>query len=111
VNWTASRPPRPFGNASTCRSFSSRRTRTTPRSTEPSGPGAYLLKPSAERELRLTIDMTLNRHACRTALKESEQKYATTLTSIADAVISTDAEGRINFLNPVAEALTQWRRT
>lgn len=31
-----------------------------------------------------------------------------TLSSIADAVITTDADGRITFLNPVAQALTGW---
>ncbi|MGO9376783.1 MAG: PAS domain S-box protein [Syntrophobacteraceae bacterium] len=31
-----------------------------------------------------------------------------TLTSIGDAVIATDAEGRVTFINPVAAALTGW---
>ena len=31
-----------------------------------------------------------------------------TLQSIGDAVISTDAEGRIEYINPVAESLTAW---
>jgi PAS domain S-box-containing protein len=42
------------------------------------------------------------------ALRESEQRWATTLSSIGDAVIATDTEGKITFLNKVAEELTGW---
>jgi PAS domain S-box-containing protein len=39
------------------------------------------------------------------ALRESEQWLATTLQSIGDAVITTDREGRVAFVNPVALTL------
>lgn len=42
------------------------------------------------------------------ALRRGSQQFLTTLKSIGDAVIATDARGRISFLNPVAEDLTQW---
>jgi len=43
------------------------------------------------------------------ALKDSQQRYATTLTSIGDAVIAADREGNINFMNIIAEELTGWK--
>jgi PAS domain S-box-containing protein len=46
----------------------------------------------------------------REALQESEERLRITLTSIGDAVIATDAAGRVTFLNPVAAVLTGWRQ-
>ena len=42
------------------------------------------------------------------ALRESEQRWATTLASIGDAVIATDLSGRVAFMNSAAEGLTGW---
>lgn len=70
----------------------------------------YLLKPFKERELVATIQMALIRHRLEQQLKESEQWFSTTLRSIGDAVIATDENGRIKFMNPLAEALTGWEQ-
>ena len=45
------------------------------------------------------------------ALRESEQRWATTLASIGDAVIATDVCGNIVFMNGEAEELTGWMLT
>jgi diguanylate cyclase (GGDEF)-like protein/PAS domain S-box-containing protein len=42
------------------------------------------------------------------ALVDSQQNLAITLNSIGDAVIATDAAGRITRMNPAAERLTAW---
>jgi PAS domain S-box-containing protein len=42
------------------------------------------------------------------ALAESEERWAITLESIGDAVIATDASGKITFMNGTAEQLTGW---
>jgi len=41
-------------------------------------------------------------------LQAERERFRTTLTSIGDAVMVTDAQGRVTLLNPVAEALTGW---
>jgi len=43
-----------------------------------------------------------------TKLLQSEERWTATLGSIGDAVIATDSEARVTFLNSVAAALTGW---
>ena len=42
---------------------------------------------------------------------QSEQQLRTTLASIGDGVISCDAEGRVQMMNPVASELTGWSQS
>ncbi len=44
-------------------------------------------------------------------IREDHGRHLTTLQAIGDAVLSTDAEGRIEMINPVAEQLTGWTAT
>ena len=73
--------------------------------TEPFG---YLLKPFEDSQLRTIIEMALYKHGAEQKLRASERRFATTLSSIGDAVIATDAQVRITFMNRVAQALTGW---
>jgi len=73
-------------------------------------PHGYLLKPFNERDLRTAIEVALRRHELETKLEQRERWYATTLASVGDAVIATDAQERVTFMNPIAETLTGWKK-
>ena len=47
--------------------------------------------------------------AARQVTHQERERLRVTLASIGDAVISTDAEGRVDFLNPVAQELVGWQ--
>ncbi len=68
-------------------------------------PFGYLLKPFEERELYTAIEIALYKHKTDRELKERERWLSTILASIGDGVISTDREGRVTFMNSVAEGL------
>jgi PAS domain S-box-containing protein len=71
-------------------------------------PTAYLLKPLDERELRVTLQLVFERRKSDDRLRRSEHWLASTLQSIADAIITTDCDSRVTFLNRQAEELTGW---
>lgn len=70
--------------------------------TEPFG---YLVKPYNNKELQIALEMALYRHEMD-KIRESHHWLETVLRSIGDAVIATDNDGRITFVNPSAERLT-----
>jgi PAS domain S-box-containing protein len=74
--------------------------------TEPYG---YILKPFHERELHVIIEVSLYRHRVARELRESEAWRNALLQSMGDAVVATGPDGRVKFLNSLAEALTGWK--
>ena len=72
------------------------------------GPFGYLLKPFEERELGTAIEMGLYKHRAERELQQSQELLFATLRSIGDAVIATDQDERVTFINPVACHLTGW---
>ncbi len=76
--------------------------------TEPYG---YIIKPFHEGELHVAIEVALYRHQVARQLRESEAWRRALLRSAGDAVLATGPDGRIKFMNPLAEALTGWKET
>ena len=73
--------------------------------TEPYG---YIVKPFDDKELHSAVEIALHKQKADRQLRESRQWFETTLNSIGDGVIATNAEGRVTFMNPVTENLTGW---
>jgi PAS domain S-box-containing protein len=71
-------------------------------------PYGYLLKPYEKRVLHSTIEMAHYKRKMEGRIKESEKWLTTVLNNIGDAVIATNNQGKIKFMNPVAGLFTGW---
>jgi len=60
------------------------------------------------RLIGVELDIT-ERRLYEEALFREKERAQITLQSIGDGVVTTDAHGRVEYLNPVAEELTGWR--
>lgn len=72
-------------------------------------PLGYIVKPFSPGELRVAVELALFKHQAERELRTNRAYLATLLHSMNDAVIATDEQGLITFMNPAAEALTGWR--
>jgi PAS domain S-box-containing protein len=66
------------------------------------------------RELKRQLDAVTRLSdvvATQTSIAEQHERSYVTLKSIGDAVITTDAQGRVTLLNSVAETLTGWQQS
>lgn len=55
-----------------------------------------------------TVQDITERKRAEEAIFNAKERAQVTLDSIGDAVMTTDADGRVDYLNPAAEALTGW---
>ncbi len=63
----------------------------------------------ATRLVGVNTDIT-EQKAMEAQLFEAKERAQVTLSSIGDAVLTTDAEGNVTFMNSIAEKLTGWRQ-
>jgi PAS domain S-box-containing protein len=73
-------------------------------------PYSYMVKPFKDRELQLNLEIAFYKNKMEKKLKEKNQWLVSVIESIGDAVIATDPEGTIKLMNPIAEALTGWKK-
>jgi PAS domain S-box-containing protein len=80
----------------------------------------YLIKHGVQQRLKNSVHLETQRllqvqeetnkqlQQANNTLQISDEKLTVTLNSIGDGVIAADAEGRVTFLNPLAQQLTGW---
>ena len=86
--------------------YSDERTLQRAKLTEPFG---HILKPFDERELRTNIEIALyKREKEKEKLFDHEKWITSLLNNFGDAIISTDNSGTIKYMNPLAQALTEY---
>ena len=69
-------------------------------------PYGYILKPFGEKELGIAIEIALHKHQQAQVIRSSESWYATAFQSLDEAIIATDPDGLVVFMNAFAESIT-----
>lgn len=70
-------------------------------------PYGYITKPYDPGQIRAAIETAISKAQLEKIIRDSEQWYISTLYSIGDAVIATDPDCKIRFMNPAAALLTE----
>lgn len=73
-----------------------------------SEPFGYIVKPFHNVDFRAQIEMALWKHQMEQKLRISEAWLSSTFRNVADALIATDEQGNIAFMNSRAARLTGW---
>lgn len=73
-------------------------------------PFGYIIKPFEERELHISIEIALYKDHTQKLIREKDKWLTAILKSVGDAVIATDTQGKIKFINHVAERLTGYTK-
>jgi PAS domain S-box-containing protein len=71
-------------------------------------PFGYIIKPFQSQSLQSTIKIALQRHQVEVSAALTQASLLNTLNSIGSGIISTDRQGLVTFINPIAEDLTGW---
>ncbi len=73
-------------------------------------PLSYILKPVAEKDLHVAVEIALYKHQLERRLREEKQRLMAIINSMSCAVVVTDTNGYIQMMNPLAESLTNWQQ-
>ncbi|MBW4556057.1 MAG: response regulator [Trichormus sp. ATA11-4-KO1] len=73
-------------------------------------PFGYVVKPFTSKDLRIAVEIGLLKHQLERDLRENRDRLATLLNSMSDAVIATNEQAMVTFMNPAAELLTGWQQ-
>lgn len=77
------------------------------KSAEPFG---YLSKPFTKDEIYSTIEIAYNTYQMNRSMKGIKERDFRRLVHADEGIVITDARGRVLFVNPAAEYLTEWTR-
>lgn len=71
-------------------------------------PFGFVTKPYTEFHLKAAIELALSRAETEKASQRKEASLSAVLASLLDAIIATDTDGNVLFMNRAAEVLTGW---
>ncbi|HYW18450.1 MAG TPA: ATP-binding protein [Nodularia sp. (in: cyanobacteria)] len=73
-------------------------------------PFGYVVKPFTSKDLKIAVEIGLLKHQLEQDLRENRDRLATLFNSMSDAVIATNEQAKVTFMNPAAELITGWKQ-
>ncbi len=73
-------------------------------------PFGYIRKPFEAIDLHTNIEIALHKHRSELEVKQQRTWLNTILENIRDAVVGNDNHGSVNYMDQVAESITQWQK-
>jgi putative nucleotidyltransferase with HDIG domain/PAS domain S-box-containing protein len=68
-------------------------------------PFGYVIKPFDDRDMHTAIEMAHYKHCAERRRRKERRWLETTLDSVGEGIVATDATGRVNYLNAMAGRL------
>ncbi|MFO0983168.1 MAG: response regulator [Planctomycetota bacterium] len=75
------------------------------------GANGYLVKPFTKPQIRATVSTAFSEHQRMRQVRESQRALASAVAGAGDAVIVTDVDGFVTFLDQKAVQLTGWSQS
>jgi two-component system cell cycle sensor histidine kinase/response regulator CckA len=72
-------------------------------------PYGYIVKPLGASNIRVIVEVAIHKHKSVSTLRKRQKWFSSALRNVGDALIASDSNGKVEYMNAEAERLTGWK--